>query len=198
MLMLSCNDLGSVPCLNELLDLHSRCDWFSLRINVTRAVLDITCDVIRIGRIDLTTVEINIPPETAVICGSVGFAETMVLAIRQRFPQAAVAVEAFSSMPVTAVRTTGLDILGGSLTVKNLNREIPADTSKTILDNLTQHDIPVRNMCRAGICGSCKFRLDRGSVRSEPDFCLSAKDKADNIHLACCSFPDKNVVIEII
>ncbi len=106
-LILSCNDLGSVPYLSELLDLNIRCNWFSLRINVTCAVRDKTSDVIRPGRIDLTTVEINFPPETVVICGSVGFAEVMKSAVRQRFPQASVAVEAFSSTPVTVVKITG-------------------------------------------------------------------------------------------
>ncbi|WP_338858920.1 2Fe-2S iron-sulfur cluster-binding protein [Serratia marcescens] len=198
LLMLSCHDLSSVPCLNELLDLHSRCDWFSLRINVTRAVLDKTSGVIRPGRIDLATADINSPPETTVICGSVRFAEAMVSAIRLRFPQTHVAVEAFSSMPPAVDRAADQNARGERMTVKNANREISADTDKTVLDNLIQHDIPIRNMCRAGICGSCKFRLNSGSVRSEPDFCLSAKDKADNIHLACCSFPEKDAVIEII
>lgn len=198
LLMLSCNDLSSVPCMNELLDLHSRCDWFSLRINVTRAVLDKTSGVIRSGRIDLASADINSPPETTVICGSVGFAEAMVSAIRQRFPQTHVAVEAFSSMPTPAVRSTGQNVPGERMTVTNANRDISAETDKTVLDNLIKHDIPIRNMCRAGICGSCKFKLHSGSVRSELDFCLSAKDKAENIHLACCSFPDKDTVIEII
>ncbi|MNI26072.1 NADH oxidoreductase hcr [compost metagenome] len=198
LLMLSCNDLSSVPCLNELLDLHSRCDWFSLRIHVTRAALDKISSIIRPGRIDLATGDINSPPETTVICGSVGFAEAMVSGVRQRFPQTHVAVEAFSSMPAAAARSAGQNVTGKRMMVKNANREISADTGKTILDNLMQHNISIRNMCRAGICGSCKFRLNGGSVRSEPDFCLSAKDKAENIHLACCSFPNNDVVIEII
>ncbi|TPG56770.1 2Fe-2S iron-sulfur cluster-binding protein [Ewingella americana] len=198
MLMLSCNDLGSVPYLNELLDLHSRCDWFNLRINVTRAVLDKNTDFIRPGRIDMTSAEITPSPEMAIICGSAGFAETMVSAFQKRFPHSAVAVEAFSSIQKAATGTTSLVNSSGSLTVINQKREISVDTEKTVLDNLIQHDISIRNICRAGICGSCKFRLESGSVRSEPDFCLSAKDKAENIHLACCSFPDKNVVIEII
>ncbi len=32
------------------------------------------------------------------------------------------------------------------MTVKNLNREIPADTGKTVIENLIQNGIPVRNM----------------------------------------------------
>ncbi|MCX3311643.1 2Fe-2S iron-sulfur cluster-binding protein [Pantoea vagans] len=199
LLMLSCPDLGSVPCLNELLDLHMRCDWFSMRINVTRANLEKDSDIIRQGRADLATADINDNPEVAIVCGSLGFAEAVVSSVRVRFPQATVAVEAFSSGQAAAMNSAAeMKVHESRITIRKLNREIAADNGRTILDNLLHHNVSVRNMCRSGICGSCKFRLDSGSIRSEPDFCLSAKDKAENIHLACCSFPDKDAVIDII
>jgi ferredoxin-NADP reductase len=199
LLILSCPDLGAIPCLNELLDLHSRCDWFSLRINVTRAKLEKVSEIIRAGRADLTTTDIHGIPEVAIVCGSVRFAETMVPAVRVRFPLATVAAEAFSSaLAAPESQAAGPKRQVSRMTIKNLNREVAADPGRTVLDNLIQHNVPIRNMCRSGICGSCKFRLNSGSVRSEPDFCLSVKDKAENIHLACCSFPDKDTVIDII
>lgn len=196
-LVLSCHDLGSVPCLNELLDFHTRCDWFSMRIHVTRVKLDKLSDFVRAGRIDLAIDDIQGTPESAIVCGGADFAKSMLTDISARFPQTSVAVEAFSS-------GRALDYLikpdthKKEITLKSLNKVILSDPGLTVLDNLISHKIPIRNMCRSGICGSCKFRLHSGDVKSEPDFCLSAKDKAEKIYLACCSFPSENAVIDII
>lgn len=80
---------------------------------------------------------------------------------------------------------------------QDLNCKLLVNNSKSVLDNLLHHNIPIRYKCRLGICGSCKYKLKSGKVRSNPDFCLSEKEKAENIYLACCSFPDENFEIEI-
>lgn len=90
------------------------------------------------------------------------------------------------------------DSQGITLQVLNRNQKISVDTNKTILDNLLLHNIFIRNKCRSGICGSCKFRLKNGHIRSEPDFCLSVKEKEQHIYLACCSFPESDTVIDIL
>lgn len=196
-LVLSCHDLGSVPCLNELMDLHTRCDWFSMRIHVTRVKLAKFSDIVRAGRIDLAFDYIKAVPESAIVCGGADFAQSMVTAINTKFPQTSVAVEAFSS-------GRSFDYIMKSethkteITLKTLNRVISVDPGLTVLDNLISHNVSIRNMCRSGICGSCKFRLHSGDIRSEPDFCLSAKDKAEKVYLACCSYPSENAVIDII
>lgn len=198
-LMLSCNDLMSVPCLNELIDLHTRCEWFNLRINVTRNKLFRTSEMIRQGRLDLQDTDIGSEPDLSVICGSTLFATAMQSALRKRFPLARVEIEAFSSPSELTRGTANRDALVTSISLKNMDRHINVDRERTVLENLLQYHIPIRNMCRSGICGSCKFRLESGEVRSEPDFCLSATDKAGNIHLACCSYPSSDTaVIEIV
>lgn len=82
--------------------------------------------------------------------------------------------------------------------VQDLNCELLVDNNKSILDNLLHHNIPIRHKCHLGICGSCKYKLKNGKVRNNPDFCLSEKEIAENIYLACCSFPDEDFEIEII
>ncbi|EPX8934099.1 2Fe-2S iron-sulfur cluster-binding protein [Morganella morganii] len=94
--------------------------------------------------------------------------------------------------------TDSYDLQSITLQVLNRGQIIRVDTKKTILDNLLLHNIFIRNKCRSGICGSCKFRLKSGHIRSEPDFCLSVKDKEQHIYLACCSFPESDTVIEIL
>ncbi|MGK3142247.1 2Fe-2S iron-sulfur cluster-binding protein [Pantoea sp. C2G6] len=196
-LILSCHDLGSVPCLNELLDLHTQCGWFSMRIHVTRVRLDKSSDFVRAGRIDLSIDEIKGVPESAIVCGGADFAQSMVTAVSTRFPQALIAVEAFSSGR-SLDHIVESDTHKKEITLKSMGKVISVDSGLTVLDNLISHNVSIRNMCRSGICGSCKFRLHSGEVRSEPDFCLSAKDKSEKIHLACCSFPSENAVIDII
>lgn len=82
--------------------------------------------------------------------------------------------------------------------VQDLNCELLVDNNKSVLDNLLHHNIPIRHKCHLGICGSCKYKLKNGKVRNNPDFCLSEKEIAENIYLACCSFPDEDFEIEII
>lgn len=196
LLMLSCSEPAAIPCLNELFDLHTRCDWFTLIINVTRAGLLKHGEVFREGRISLSEDNIPIIPDTTIICGSTHFAESSVNAVKKRFPFSDISVEAFSSAQATS-SVIDTETKGCSIKVENNNIEITAVKAKTVLDNLIEQNISIRHMCRSGICGSCKFRLISGSVRSEPDFCLSAKDQAENIYLACCSYPDENASIEI-
>ncbi|KUQ57028.1 iron-sulfur cluster-binding domain-containing protein [Enterobacter bugandensis] len=195
-LLLSCSDLNAMPCLNELLDLHLRSNWFTLRINITRASLTRPGEFVTSGRIEVSRDVRGIIPDIAVICGSVGFAQTMMTALQQQFPETTVAVEAFSSATALQQNDSTPTISSSRLTVQNMNREITVTAGLTVLENLIQHSIPIRNMCRSGICGSCKFRLIGGEVRTAPDFCLSAKDHQENIHLACCSYVEKDSVIE--
>lgn len=197
MLILSCPDPSAIPCMNELFNLHTRCDWFTIRINVTRAGLLKHSDVFRQGRLNLHEDPVPFIPDTTIICGSTHFAESSVNSVKRRFPLTEISVEAFSSAQadVAEMDTT---TKGFSIKIENKSLDIIADETKTVLDNLIEKNISIRHMCRSGICGSCKFRLKQGSVRSEPDFCLSAKDKAENIYLACCSYPVENASIEIV
>ncbi|GJL39006.1 TPA: 2Fe-2S iron-sulfur cluster-binding protein [Enterobacter chengduensis] len=195
-LQLSCTDLKSMPCLNELLDLHLRSNWFTLRINVTRASPIRHSEFINSGRIEVGRDVKGVIPDIAIICGSVGFAQTMMTALQQHFPKTTIAVEAFSSAPALKLSDSEPVISPARLTVQNMGREINVTAGATVLENLMQHGIPIRNMCRSGICGSCKFRLIGGEVQTVPDFCLSTKDHQENIHLACCSYSEKDIVIE--
>ena len=195
-LQLSCSDLKSMPCLNELLDLHLRSNWFTLRINVTRATPIGHSELVNSGRIEVSRDVKGIIPDITIICGSVGFAQTMMAALQQRFPKTTIAVEAFSSAPAFKQNDSAPAVSPARLTVQNMGREINVTAGATVLENLMQHSIPIRNMCRSGICGSCKFRLISGEVRTVPDFCLSTKDHQENIHLACCSYFEKDIVIE--
>ncbi|CAM3646052.1 hypothetical protein BS639_24165 [Rouxiella silvae] len=196
LLMLSCTEPAAIPFLNELFDLYTRCDWFTIRINVTRAGLLKHSEVFREGRVNMSEDSIPIIPDTTIICGSTHFAEFSVNAVKKRFPFSDISVEAFSSAKA-ATAEMDTKAKGCSIKLESKSLEITANKARTVLDNLLEQNIPIRHMCRSGICGSCKFKLKSGSVRSEPDFCLSEKDKAEKIYLACCSYPDGNASIEI-
>lgn len=197
MLILSCTDLASVPGLNELLDLYTRCDWFTIRINVTRVRPLKQSEVFREGRINLSKDSIPIIPDTTIVCGSNHFAESLVNDVKMRFPYSEIALEAFTSAQA-APTEKDTESNGCRIAVENNRRNITVDKTMTILDNLIQQNIPIRHMCRSGICGNCKFRLNSGTVKSEHDFCLSAKDRSEKIYLACCSYPDADASIEIV
>lgn len=81
-----------------------------------------------------------------------------------------------------------------TLIIDDIPMILIVDKRKSILDNLLINDISIRNICHSGICGSCKFLLKSGSIKEIPDFCLSELEKINNIHLACCSYIESEIV----
>ncbi|MFP9228543.1 2Fe-2S iron-sulfur cluster-binding protein [Pectobacterium cacticida] len=199
-LVLSVNELAAIPYLNELIDLYRRCSWFNLHIHVTRSPLYRVDELIRYGRIDLRKINFSYEPDRVVICGSIQFAAVMEESIRLIFPMAKVETESFtSSMALELEEEKTEEQSDMVISVGNLSRPVRVNKKKTVLENLILHQVPIRSMCRSGICGSCKFRLNSGEVKSEPDFCLSATERDNGIRLACCSYPSSDIAsIEII
>jgi sulfoxide reductase heme-binding subunit YedZ len=55
----------------------------------------------------------------------------------------------------------------------------------TILEAAENIGVALDSDCRAGVCGTCRIQLIRGSIDMEVDSALSLEDKAANIILAC-------------
>ncbi len=197
-LVISYPSLRDIPYLNELLDFHMKYQWFTLRVNITRSKLRKTSDIINMGRIDLATEKTNGIPDTVVICGSRMFTESMIKGVRCNFPQASIFTEFFGSTQVQLTNSEELNKDKSIVRVKDFDTPLLIDNNRTVLDNLLQNNILIRYICYSGICGSCKYRLIRGSVLNHPDFCLTEKEKAENIYLACCSFPKTDIDIELV
>ncbi len=65
------------------------------------------------------------------------------------------------------------------------NSAIAAD--ETLLDALEREGLPIIGACRAGVCGSCKCKVEVGSVASSSTLALTAEQMAEGYVLACSS-----------
>jgi ferredoxin-NADP reductase len=72
----------------------------------------------------------------------------------------------------------------------------PLPVGLTILEAAEAIGVEIDNACRSGTCGSCKVRLESGSVTMEVDDALSEQDKEDGMILGCQATSDADVTVE--
>ena len=58
---------------------------------------------------------------------------------------------------------------------------------ETLLDALEREGLPIIGACRAGVCGSCKCKVEAGSVESSSTLALTPDQVAEGYVLACSS-----------
>lgn len=71
-----------------------------------------------------------------------------------------------------------------------------ADLDTTVLEAAESASIELPYECRSGICGQCKTRLVKGSVRMDSEVAISPSEKATGLILACQARPLSDLVIE--
>lgn len=77
-------------------------------------------------------------------------------------------------------------------------RIIPAEAGKSVYAALKNNGIYLVASCGGkGVCGKCRVKIIKGKNRIETHGKLSKKDRDENIVLACRSFPEENILIEI-
>ena len=189
-LMLCVPRVADIAFLHELLGLDLRCGWFTLRAFVTRETVR-EGEHFRCGRPGQDSLAVLGHPQAAVICGSHAFARALREQLEQRWPGLALLVESFTPpvAPVLAAAPDGNDRRAIRLRIAGAGTVLEMAPGPSLLEMLESADIPVRNQCRSGICGSCRIRISGGQCRFEPDFCLTEKDRRSGLVLSCCTFP---------
>jgi len=76
---------------------------------------------------------------------------------------------------------------GYQLGVCGHDRCLQVEPGSTVLDALEQEGLPIVAACRAGVCGACKCRLERGSVNATSQMGLTEAEIAAGVFLACSS-----------
>jgi ferredoxin-NADP reductase len=75
-------------------------------------------------------------------------------------------------------------------------RKVTARAGQTLLQAGLEAGIDLPFSCTMGGCGACKVKKQSGAVvMSEPN-CLSEIEREAGYVLACCTYPDSNVIIE--
>ncbi|MGL1921475.1 MAG: MOSC domain-containing protein [Hyphomicrobiales bacterium] len=143
---------------------------------------------------------INTVPDIAgrkiYLCGSAGFMEnTQKILSEMGVEESQVMREQFDAIIAPSVNSQS-EQKNFTLTVNGSEKVIKINSNQTILEAAEQNGIHIENSCRAGICGTCRCKLDRGEVSSLNSMGLSSQDIAQNYILACSSYPTSNIEIE--
>ncbi len=69
-------------------------------------------------------------------------------------------------------------------------------TFENLLDFAEDKGIEIENVCRVGVCGTCKIKLFSGEVSMSTEEGLGEEDKANHLFLPCVSIPLSDLVID--
>src|SRR5512147_423896 len=77
-------------------------------------------------------------------------------------------------------------------------RKVPVKTGQSIYKALKDNGIYLVASCGGkGVCGKCRLKVLEGRIRVESTGKLLKKDIEENIVLACQSFPEGDILIDI-
>lgn len=96
-----------------------------------------------------------------------------------------------------ASRDNALNAQAMELIVKPLNRQIPVESGKNLLDILREHEIPISYSCMSGRCGTCRCKVVDGSVLNSGPEAGRPVSGADDYVLACQTVLTENCTIEL-
>lgn len=80
-------------------------------------------------------------------------------------------------------------------TVSIGNRQITINNGQSVLDALLDAKVKIPHSCRAGVCQSCLTRAKSGELPLAAQAGLKETLKRQNYFLACCCYPDQDLVI---
>ena len=74
-----------------------------------------------------------------------------------------------------------------ALSVPAFGTQTRISAEETLLDVLEREGLPIIGACRAGVCGSCKCKVESGEVQSSSAMALTPEQVAEGYVLACSS-----------
>ena len=74
-----------------------------------------------------------------------------------------------------------------ALSVPAFGTQTSISADETLLDVLEREGLPIIGACRAGVCGSCKCKVESGEVQSSSAMALTPEQVAEGYVLACSS-----------
>jgi len=197
-LLLSFRTPGDYIFRDEIAALQARNP--NLRVTVTMSRADKSWRG-RKGQIDaplLAEALSGIAYERAHICGPPPMMESVrSVLIELGMEGTRIRTEAFGTVKRDpTARATVSDAIGGTVLFQTSDTRAPVPVGSTILDAAEQAGIFIDNACRSGTCGSCRVKLNAGSVRMPVEDALTAEDKAEGYILTCQAEIDGDVVVE--
>lgn len=154
-------------------------------------------DVYR-GRIDESLLRATVPDlphSICFVCGPPPMIESMkaLLAvmgvppgqIRHEVFNAAVAASA-EAPPKAEASLSSARAAAYQMTCARAGRRVPIAAGQTLLEAAEDAHVPLESLCRAGVCGTCRVRVESGDVSCASDT-LDPQDQEQGYVLACAT-----------
>ncbi len=82
-----------------------------------------------------------------------------------------------------------------SATFSRSGSSVPISTEQTLLSAAQAAGVRVQTSCKKGACGTCRVKIESGSVDIRHDGGISQREMDKGFALACCSYATSDVVI---
>ncbi|WP_293133327.1 hybrid-cluster NAD(P)-dependent oxidoreductase [Moritella sp.] len=138
---------------------------------------------------------------TIFLCGPVGFMKAVEnIAQESDFDMANFFQESFTPAADNTQQeqiSSGATATSVMLHVPDFAVEAEVIQGSLLLDALEKHGVPVIGACRAGVCGSCKCKVTKGSVKSTSTETLTAAEIEQGFVLACSSTVEGDLAVAL-
>ncbi|KXO13187.1 NADH oxidoreductase hcr [Moritella sp. JT01] len=138
---------------------------------------------------------------TIFLCGPVGFMKAVEnIAQESDFDMANFFQESFTPAADNKQQdqiASGATEASVMLHVPDFAVEAEVIRGSLLLDALEKHGVPVIGACRAGVCGSCKCKVTKGSVKSTSTETLTEEEIEQGFVLACSSTLKDDVTVAL-
>lgn len=143
----------------------------------------------------------DLKQRTIFLCGPVGFMKAVEnIAQESDFDMANFFQESFTPAADNTQQeqiSSGATATSVMLHVPDFAVEAEVIQGSLLLDALEKHGVPVIGACRAGVCGSCKCKVTKGSVKSTSTETLTAEEIEQGFVLACSSTVEGDLAVAL-
>lgn len=194
----SARHAGDLIALNELQALAAQPN-FRLTLLLETPSNQLPCLPGRLDSERLAAITEGLSDYQFLLCGPAGYLDAVhQLLAAPRYTGAPVAEEQFSPSTHHADLDKGEKATSGfALRVPAFGTDSQISADETLLDALEREGLPIIGACRAGVCGSCKCKVEQGEVESSSQLALTPDQIADGYVLACSSTARSDVQVSL-
>ncbi|WP_041395490.1 hybrid-cluster NAD(P)-dependent oxidoreductase [Photobacterium profundum] len=143
----------------------------------------------------------DLKERTIFLCGPVGFMKAVEnIAQESDFDMANFFQESFTP----AANNEQQDHISSDASTASVMLHVPDFSvekevvqGSSLLEVLENNGVPIIGACRAGVCGSCKCKVTKGSVKSTSTETLTAEEIEQGFVLACSSTVEEDVAVAL-
>lgn len=137
----------------------------------------------------------DVAERSVMVCGPQAYMDAVVEAAKA-MGSSNVHSEAFMQVNAALNADAGTES-GEAMQLEVDGIELPILPNQTVLDSLEEGGIQVMAACRAGVCGTCKCKGEKGKFETTSTFGLTPEEVEEGYFLACASTVTASMEVEI-